>query len=346
MGPHITELLSAFMDGELGARERAEVDLHLRACPPCARHLEELRAVDSAARALPLRVPDGYFEAFRGTLRERLPRGRPATRRLPPSWALAAAAAVVLALITPRLLRETRPPAVPAAPAPATPAAGTIGRPAATPPPAAPKKDTATAADSAATREGRAKPPAAKSAARAPGDRLASSAPPYAAPPPPAPLARETDSVQPLEDAAAPTEQGPAQAAPMLRAEAEPAAGAEEQKARRDEPPRGVGAGGSRATAENAGDARFDLLLRRPASSAGEARALRDAWRAYAQDQGEGARADEARVRVVELGAEAWRRGRQESDRAQAERDGREYLQRPDARQPARVREALRSLSP
>ena len=37
MGPHVTERLSAFMDGELGARERAEVDLHLRGCPSCAR---------------------------------------------------------------------------------------------------------------------------------------------------------------------------------------------------------------------------------------------------------------------------------------------------------------------
>ena len=132
----------------------------------------------------------------------------------------------------------------------------------------------------------------------------------------------------------------------MLRAEAETAAGAEEQKARRDKPARGVAAGEGRATAETAGDARFDLLLRRTASSAGDARALRDAWRAYAREQGEGPRADEARVRVVELGAEAWRRGREESDRAQAERDGREYLERPDARQPDRVREALRSLSP
>ena len=132
----------------------------------------------------------------------------------------------------------------------------------------------------------------------------------------------------------------------MLRAEAEAVPGHDEQKARRDEPARGVSAGEGRATAETAGDARFDLLARRSASSAGEARVLRDAWRAYAREQGEGPRADEARARVVELGAEAWRRGREEGDRALAERDGREYLERPDARQPARVRDALRSLSP
>ena len=73
---------------------------------------------------------------------------------------------------------------------------------------------------------------------------------------------------------------------------------------------------------------------------------MRDAWRAYAQDEAAGTRTDEARVRAIEAGAEAWRRGRDESDRERAQRDGRECLERPDARQRERIRGVLRSLSP
>ena len=87
-------------------------------------------------------------------------------------------------------------------------------------------------------------------------------------------------------------------------------------------------------------------MLGRTAGSAAEARALRDAWRAFAREEREGSRADEARVRAVEAGADAWRKGKDEKDRAEAQREGREYLARADALQPDRVRAALRTLAP
>ena len=42
MSAHPLDRLSAMLDGELTAEERAQVEAHLRACADCARHLEEL----------------------------------------------------------------------------------------------------------------------------------------------------------------------------------------------------------------------------------------------------------------------------------------------------------------
>ena len=49
---HPHDRLSAFLDGELPAPERAEVEGHLRTCAECARALEDLAAVDAMARSL------------------------------------------------------------------------------------------------------------------------------------------------------------------------------------------------------------------------------------------------------------------------------------------------------
>jgi anti-sigma factor RsiW len=345
IGPHVTDQLSPYMDDELSAPERDAVAAHLSGCPSCGRHLEELRAVDKAARELPLPVPDGYFDAFRGTLRQRLQRSRPAPRRIAPAWTLAAAAAVILAVLTPRLLREPRvvpPTAVPARPAP----------------PFSPPLPEAAQAEPAA-------PATRTPAPREEGqdrlaDRVGSLAkrdqPPVralATAPPAAPSAPEANDVQAPGYAAAPAEADSAAPPPPAQLKAEPEAArdfegrpAGEQKERRDKKAGAVAATREQAARSAAGAGRFDLLLRRSVSSAEEARALRDAWRAYAQDEAAGTRADEARVRAIEAGAEAWRRGRDESDRERAQRDGREYLERPDARQRERIRGVLRSLSP
>jgi hypothetical protein len=128
-----------------------------------------------------------------------------------------------------------------------------------------------------------------------------------------------------------------------MEAESGVAARAEEPKERRDKT--ALGALQDRVPAPSGNETRYDTLLRRTASSAAAARALRNAWRAFARDEPTGPRADEARVRAIEAGAAAWREGRDEKDRADAEREGREYLARADALQPERVRAALTSLA-
>jgi hypothetical protein len=364
MGPHVTESLSAYMDDELAAAEREAVAAHVRGCPSCARHLEELRAVDAAAREMPLHVPDGYFEAFRGSLRKRLEGTRPASRPLVPAWALAAAAALVLAVLTPRLLRDARAPAATAPPP--VPASTLAAPPPATPPPAegqrdarpadadaeAPRREPPPPAQSAGTRlqkqralEQPAAPPAARTVVPPPPPAANAAAPPARGADAPAAAKEEADELRALGYAGEPAQEDGFARKPQA-ATAEPEAGpggkAEEAKARRDKA--AVGALQDRAAGAPSGEDRFGLLARRNVASAAEARSLRDAWRAFARDEAAGPHADEARVRAIEAGAEAWRRGRDEKDRAETRKEGRAYLDRPDALQADRVRAALRSL--
>jgi anti-sigma factor RsiW len=136
------EQLSAFLDQELSDAVRVSVEEHLRTCDACAAHLAELASVDEAARALPLEAPAGYFDDFAARVRGRVV-ARPA-RRAPPVWTWAAAAAVLLAVVTPLALRErasqsTVPIAMraeagpPAAPAPAAAPAASAPKPQAAP---------------------------------------------------------------------------------------------------------------------------------------------------------------------------------------------------------------------
>ena len=83
--------------------------------------------MELAARALPCRSPTA-LRGFPGRVRQRLTVGRRRRRLFAPAWVGAAAAAVVLAVFTPRLLRGPRDPAptavgVPGVPAPPQPAA-------------------------------------------------------------------------------------------------------------------------------------------------------------------------------------------------------------------------------
>jgi hypothetical protein len=94
----------------------------------------------------------------------------------------------------------------------------------------------------------------------------------------------------------------------------------------------------------SAAQSRYESLLARPVTSAEDARALREAWRAFSADHSDGPWADEARVRVVEVGADAYRRGGDPEDLALVRRDAAQYLKLGRATQARRVLEVLRSL--
>src|SRR5206468_3601629 len=104
MSEHVRDRLSAYLDQELVSMERTVVETHLHGCEACRWHLETLAAVDSAVRALPIEAPSGYFDALPGRVRARLERPAPRVRQVPlrlPAWTWAAAAALVLGVVTP-----------------------------------------------------------------------------------------------------------------------------------------------------------------------------------------------------------------------------------------------------
>jgi hypothetical protein len=93
-------------------------------------------------------------------------------------------------------------------------------------------------------------------------------------------------------------------------------------------------------------DERFRSLSTRAARNAAEARALRDAWQALVREDPAGPHADDARMHALEAGAAAWRLGRLREDRAQVERDARDYLRRTEGAHKERVRALLAGLEP
>jgi hypothetical protein len=88
----------------------------------------------------------------------------------------------------------------------------------------------------------------------------------------------------------------------------------------------------------------FSELENRSAETAEAARRLREAWRRLAHQESDPRRADEARVRVAELGALAYRLGGEREDAALARADAEAYLGRADAAQGPRVRALLDAL--
>ncbi|HET8645069.1 MAG TPA: zf-HC2 domain-containing protein, partial [Vicinamibacteria bacterium] len=199
---HSLERLCAFLDGELSPAERAEVEAHLRECATCRQELDGLLAVDAAARELTVAAPPGYFEAFPGRVRQRLAARR---RRAVPAWTLAAAAAVLLAVLTPLTLRERSAPAptsareslrsqpTPAAQAPAAPPAAT----------AAASPGALADADAHLPRRGPLPAPAQRSAV---------------SPPPPPPAGATAGRLAERDAASVPTPEGKAEAEARQRA--------------------------------------------------------------------------------------------------------------------------------
>jgi anti-sigma factor RsiW len=97
--------------------------------------------------------------------------------------------------------------------------------------------------------------------------------------------------------------------------------------------------GAARESAEQA----YRALESRAGSSADEARALREAWRAFARRHPESHLADDARARLVEAGVAAYRLSHDRRDRDVARADAAAYMARTGAHA-ERVRALLREL--
>ena len=383
MSGHPGERLSALLDGELSAVERAAVEAHLRECAACARELEELAAVDAFAREVPVEAPSGYFDQLPGRVRARV--RRPARIPRMAVWAAAAAAAVMAVVVTPVVFQREQsvmapapqavsqatppatmpPPAVPAvAPAPAeraavAPSAGFAegGAVAGVAPPARAKGE---ALGRLQEREEADKPLADVLDEAQPGHARASArrdAGEPMAPPPPAaaPAGPATrNAAAGFEDRAAATpapksavaESVEAQTAAVEGARVEPDDELKKERARPADRKLAAG-GGAFAHPDDRAlmiEKRYQALLARPATTAPQARALRDAWELFARDVSADPRADEARVRAIEVGVRAWKLGHEEADLATARARGRAYLAAENAPQAARVRAALEAL--
>jgi hypothetical protein len=96
----------------------------------------------------------------------------------------------------------------------------------------------------------------------------------------------------------------------------------------------------------SSGEASFQRLTTAVSRTLPGLRERREAWREFSHEFPNGPRADEARVRVIETGAEAWRVGADPIDLARVREDAAGYLARGDAAQAARVRAVLESLPP
>jgi hypothetical protein len=344
-------MLSALLDGELPDAERARVEAHVAACAECAAHLRELRALDGFARDLgPVEAPAGYHDGLPARLRPRLRGDRPASARLVRPWVWPLAAGIALAVVAPIVLRQQHGTA-PGGPPPSMAAApqATAPEPA---PAAAREKEAAPAAPPVVvTEQSRANTvgggtlqrdaPAPKTA---PAPRRLEAAPQsksldaFAEAPPPAAVsadAREADEESGAASGAVGGIAGGAPAgapaeAPLQEATAE----------RKDERARTAGALADRADGPSSLKKKSDAAYARVE----DARHARDEWRRLAVSETDAGRADEARVRTIEAGVDAYRLSGDEADRRQAFRDAEAYLARRDAGQADRVRAALRRL--
>jgi hypothetical protein len=359
---HEGERLSGYLDGELAPDERREVEAHIAACPACTALLAALTAVDSVATSLPAEAPEGYFDAFPSRVVARLgPASRaPVPARRLPVWTWAAAAALLLAVVAPLTLRR-----VPAVSAPtATPAPAEL-------PPASPPAEPTGVRDSSVAPDATSVPAAHVPPALAPRPATARPAAPAAqavadgrlpaekstrpdvmsegaAPPPPPRLPAEQDALaRPTMEA--PADSGEREEATRATNEtfvapagaglpARRAPGAAAAPVARSVRPDEASAGALSAPRP---ESSFEQLEASRPRAAAEWRRLRDAWIGFASSHPDDPRADEARVRAIEAGREAWLAGRAADDEASFLRDARVYLARPDAVQKPRVERLL-----
>jgi hypothetical protein len=374
MSAHERERLSAYLDGELAAEERAAVDAHVRTCAECTAALAEMRAVDEAFRQLPAEAPAGYFESLPSRVRTRLDaQGAGRERRVPaassrrlhlPSWTWAVAAALVLAAVTPLTLKRARPLPIPPSPATEAPAlraeapgkANLPPRPAE--PPARPGRPSPSPSAAGANAAGfvGAPQPAAGKGRNVARDLAFEHAAPEALPPAPTqaePSAAAAREAEP-QAAFAPAPGAAAAAADSVAAKEEidvrsPGA--------RSKTGAGPAAGGAHPTmqaaregvpaasaAEGEADRAFaGLSAARPSSIDGW-RDQREAWRRFLKDHSTGLYTEAAWVAMIQAGFEARASGQSE-DAAIFVADAEAYLSRADAGQKERVRALLAEAS-
>ena len=339
MSGHERERLSAYLDDALAPAERAQVADHVGACAECAARLAELAAVDEAVAGLRSEAPRGYFESFPERVRARLePRSR--ARRLP-VWTWAAAAALLLLVVTPLTLLR-RPNTRFSVPAQEVPAAAPPSLAKTQAPPEAYAPEEARAERKAEARPGR---PVAALASPEPKQRQPAfaSAPSEAdariAEEGAAPAAARKENVAALADAPAAAEAVASEAPSPLQASGERVLGERPGIAGRaatDET--GLARGRVAAPAAEADWRRLDAA--RPRTPA-EWRRLREDWRRFVTRDPRSPQADEARVRMIEAGREAWRAGSDPADQALFRKDATDYLDRGDAAQKERVESLL-----
>jgi hypothetical protein len=379
MSAHVEDRLSAYLDGELTVADAARVRQHLALCPPCAARHDALRSVDRAFRDLLVEAPPGYFDTFSTRVRDRIAASRRPSRFRFPVWSLAAAAALLLAVLLPRLPWDKARSPEPLAMAPMSPPS------AAAPPSTAPapvvqvrvpkresEADEAGKRADAAVRsreapsfaappserrlqdsvEARAEAPALSVDLQRPRSTKASGvvgeAAEGAAPAPP--VVADAYGREAQDDVTARMTQGvakpapePAPAAPSAR---RPALTTEAWAAK-EAPSLGVTAAGGPPLGE---DEAYDALQQQEALIPGRVsieklRSLRTAWRAFLASHPTSPRVDDARVRVVALGVDIARRSGERRDAEEARRDGRDYLGRGDAAQKERVSALLAGLA-
>lgn len=119
---HVTDALSAYIDGALKEGERAQVERHLEVCEECRRHLTALQDVVTLVRSSePICAPEGFRAQVRARVEQMKIRPE-GTRRwpvIPLRWRVitAAAAVAVIGIVAVNLrtqdrvaLREVGPP--------------------------------------------------------------------------------------------------------------------------------------------------------------------------------------------------------------------------------------------
>jgi Putative zinc-finger len=376
MSVHVSDRLSAYLDGELSVVDAGDVRQHLATCDACSAELLELITVDRAVRELPVTAPEGYFDGFATRVRTRIESsGRARGGSGLPRWTWALAAALLLAVVLPRMPWDrTASPARPAAKPPAASlpadkdarletdsfaqARPTVGPATSPPPPASAREARDEQRDLRRREPGRSdvKPPTSVED-QPKADVLASpgkAREQYAEPPPEGATFSTTPArVAPMQrpEAPPPPASAPAAAAPPYTGAA-PAQAAEEKTQKleaevglRDEAvveeEVAVEEPHAKRQLEKKGEDAFASLDSSEARSLEERRALREASRKLANTHPEDPQADMARVRVVTLGAEIARATAKPEDLAQLRADAAAYLARADARQKERVRALL-----
>jgi hypothetical protein len=317
----------ALHDGTLQGDSRAEAERHVAACADCARALAELRALDALAAEDP-DVPAGYFEALPARIAARATRRPRAAWSRPVAWAGALAAALLIALVTPRLLQRPLAPAETALPPASAPKAT---RPAASAPPSLAAPVSASPAPALSDRA------SIPSADEAPASRAPAPATP------PAPAASEQDEVlpAPAPALAAESREEAARSAGPSRRERQAAVAAETEAPVADAVMvQKSAAGASAGLAAGAGQASTAA----PAPGAlAQARAERDRLVREALQPG----ADlAAQRRAFDAAAAVMRAGGDDADRALLRARAEVYLARtPDPAERRRVRAVLNELA-